>query len=210
MMLFNKDSAIQKCYQKILHSLQVRKFGSLPAIWTTCHTVRTPICPKHHPAGRRELLVRTFPCVEKFQTTPACIRPDVSAARPDDSQCSTKLQDFFPKHRYGKIAATVRTAWIPVRTRSSIRQVSQLKSRRPDDGPNARASEMEIVCIRSTVWTIIPLVRTREALIWKLLAAEVRPSRQQGITIRTRLQNKKEFQRISREIDCTVVRPDDT
>jgi len=35
-----------------------------------------------------------------------------------------KLQDFFPKHSYGKIAATARTTWIPVRTRSSIRQVS--------------------------------------------------------------------------------------
>jgi len=32
---------------------------------------------------------------------------------------------------------------------------------------------MEIVCIRSTVQTTIPLVRTHEALVWKLLAAEV-------------------------------------
>jgi hypothetical protein len=43
-----------------------------------------------------------------------------------------KLQDFFPKHRYRKIVATVRTTWIPVRTLSSIRQVSQFKSRRPN------------------------------------------------------------------------------
>jgi hypothetical protein len=39
-----------------------------------------------------------------------------------------KLQDFFPKHSYGKIAATVQTTWIPVRTCSSIRQVSHSKS----------------------------------------------------------------------------------
>jgi len=38
---------------KILHSLQVKKFGSLPAVWTTCHTVRTPSCPKHQLFGRR-------------------------------------------------------------------------------------------------------------------------------------------------------------
>jgi hypothetical protein len=87
---------------------------------------------KHHPFGRCELSVWTFPCVEKFRSAPACIRSDVSVACPDDSQCSIKLQDFFPKHRYGKIAATVRTTWIPVRTCSSIRQVSQFKFRRPD------------------------------------------------------------------------------
>jgi hypothetical protein len=31
---------------------------------------------------------------------------------------------FLSKHRYGKIAATVWTTWIPIRTRSSIRQVN--------------------------------------------------------------------------------------
>jgi predicted membrane channel-forming protein YqfA (hemolysin III family) len=45
MKLFNRDSAIQKCFQKILHSLQVRKFGSLPTVRATYHTVRTPSCP---------------------------------------------------------------------------------------------------------------------------------------------------------------------
>jgi hypothetical protein len=83
-----------------------------------------------------------------------------------------KLQDFFPKHSYGKIAATVRT-------RSSIRQVSYSKAKplnANQHGPDPRASDMEIACIKSTVRTIIPLVRTYEALIWKLLAAEVQPS----------------------------------
>jgi len=123
-----------------------------------------------------------------------------------------KLQDFFPKHSYGKIAATVRTMWIPVRTHSSIRQVSQFKSRRPDasqHGPDARASDMEIVCIKSTISTIIPLVRTCEAFIWKLLAADVRPSGRKGTTVRTQLRNRKEFQRNSQTTDRTVVRLDD-
>jgi hypothetical protein len=53
MILFNKDSAIQKCFQKILHSLQVRKFRSLPAVRTMCHTVQMQIKLKHHPSGRR-------------------------------------------------------------------------------------------------------------------------------------------------------------
>jgi len=83
-----------------------------------------------------------------------------------------QLWDFFPKHRYGKIAATVRTMWIPVRKRSSIRQVVHSKFRRPNDsihgpdanyiygncvhqinrpdnhslGPDARSLNMEIAC----------------------------------------------------------------
>jgi hypothetical protein len=83
-----------------------------------------------------------------------------------------QLWDFLPKLSYGKIAATVRTP-------SSVRQVSHSKSRRLDISPlglNARASDMEIACIKSTVRTTIPLVRMREALVWKLLAAEVRLS----------------------------------
>jgi len=95
--------------------------------------------------------------------------------------------------------ATVRTMWIPVWTRSSIRQVSHSKSRRPDTslkGPDARASDMKIACIRSTVWTTIPLVWTREALVWKLRAAEVRPSERQGITVRMQLKSGKNFNEI--------------
>jgi hypothetical protein len=70
-----------------------------------------------------------------------------------------QLQDFFPKHRYGKIAATVWKTWTSVRTRSSIRQVSQFKSRRPDSsqhGPDARALDMKIACIKSTVGRPFP------------------------------------------------------
>jgi hypothetical protein len=96
--------------------------------------------------------VQTFLCVEKLQTAPACIRPDNSAAHPDDSQCSIKLQDFFPKHRFGKISATVQTTWISVWTCLSKRQVSQFKSRCLDaihHDPDARALDMKIVCMRS-------------------------------------------------------------
>jgi hypothetical protein len=109
---------------------------------------------KHHPSGRRELTVWTFLYVKKLRTALACIRPDVSAARPDAIQCSIKLWDFFPKHRYGKIAATVQTMWILVRTRSSIRQVAHSKFRRPDDGLHG------------------PVVWTRELHIWKLRASD--------------------------------------
>jgi len=74
-----------------------------------------------------------------------------------------QLWDFLPKHRYGKIAAIIWMRWIPVRRRSSIRQVTHSKSRRmsylygncvhlinrPDDhslGSDPRSLNMEIVC----------------------------------------------------------------
>jgi hypothetical protein len=115
-----------------------------------------------------------------------------------------KLQDFFPKHRYGKIVATIQP-------RSSIRQVSQFKSRRPDasqHGPDAQASKIEIAFKRSAVRTTILLVLTREASIWKLLASNVRPSGLQGNTIQTRLSNRKDFQRNSQNFGRTVVHLD--
>jgi hypothetical protein len=143
--------------------------SKVPAVRTMCHIVRRPIYSKHHPSGLRELPVQTFPCVKKFRNAPSCIRPDVSVACLDDSQCSTKLQDFFPKHRSGKITATVRM-------RLSILQVSHSKSRRSDasqHGPDVLASNIEIAYIKSTVRTTIPPVRMQEAFIWKSLAVEV-------------------------------------
>jgi hypothetical protein len=103
-----------------------------------------------------------------------------------------KFRDFFPRHSYGKIAATVWTMWIPVRTRSSIRQVSRSKSRRSD----TRSSDMVIACIWSTVRMTITLVRKCEASIWKLLAANVRPPGRQGNIIWTQLESGKNFSEI--------------
>jgi hypothetical protein len=151
------------------------------AFRTLCHTVWMLIKPKHHLFGRLgspsrpssvsrsfELLqiasVRTFQ--QPVQTT-LSVRP--------------KLQIFFSKIKYRKIAATVRTTWIPVGTRYSLWQVCNSNStiRTPAyHGPDARMTDMEITCSRSPVWTAILLVRTREAFIRKLLAADVQPSGQ--------------------------------
>jgi hypothetical protein len=120
------------------------------------------------------------------------------------------LWDFFPNHRYGKIAATVRTMWIPVRRRSSIRQVVHSKFRRPDDclhGLDARASYMEIACIKFTVLTTDVMVWTLQDLICKLRRAKVQPSRWQGNTVRTRLNSRNNFYKIWKA-NRTVVRPD--
>jgi hypothetical protein len=155
--------------------------------------------------------VQTFLCVEKLRTAPACIRPDVSVARPNNSQCSTKASDFLSKIKYGKIVATVRTTWIPFRMRYSLRQVRNSNStvRTPAyHGPDTRMTDMEIECSRSPVRTAILLVWTHEAFIRKLLAADVRPSERQYLTVRTQLSNRKDLERNFQNFGCTVVHPD--
>jgi hypothetical protein len=73
--------------------------------------------------------------------------------------------------------------------------------------PDARASYMEIVFIKSTVRTTYPMVRTRQALIWKLCAAKVRLSWRHGNTIRTWLYSGKNLCEIWKA-DHIVVHPD--
>jgi len=135
-------------FQKILHCLQVRRF-QVPCQpsgrW--CHPIRTLICPLLHPSGRRAIPFERpdRPCIIRpddidfgldptlYQEAfiPVCIRPDVSAARPNASKYLTKLQ-ILSKFIYGKIDAIVRTTWIPVRMRFSIRQELQFEFNRPD------------------------------------------------------------------------------
>jgi len=67
-------------------------------------------------------------------------------------------------------------------------------------GPDARIADMEIACWSSAVWTLIPHGPDARRLIWKLLAADVRPSGRQCLTVRTRLLNWKDFQRNSWKI----------
>jgi len=67
-----------------------------------------------------------------------------------------QLWDFFPKHRYGKIAATIRTMCVPLRTLSFIRQVVYSTFNHQDlslHGLDSQVSFMEIVCISLTVQT---------------------------------------------------------
>jgi hypothetical protein len=79
--------------------------------------------------------------------------------------------------------------WIPVRTHYSLRQVRNSNSTIRTSichGRDARSTDMEIACRRSTVWTAIPHGPD---------ARSMRPSGRQCLTVRTRLSNRKDFQR---------------
>jgi hypothetical protein len=131
---------------------------TIPALRTTCHTIWTSTRLKYPPSERRG-----FPSG----------RLSSSSGR---LSVFDQASDFLSKFIYGKIATTVRTTWITVQIRSSIKQESQFKFNRPD----AHTIDMEIACRRSTIRTAILMVRTCEAFIWKLLAADVRPSGGRG------------------------------
>jgi hypothetical protein len=147
-MLFYKGFHYSEVFQKILHCLQVRRFPvPCQPSGQSYHPVQMLICPLFHPSRRRaipsglpdrpsiihpdDVGFSPDPLLYREASVPACIRPDVSATRPDASQYLTKLH-ILSKFVYGKIDATIRTTWIPVRTRFSLRQESQFKFHRPD------------------------------------------------------------------------------
>jgi len=93
---FNRDSTIQSDVRSFCTAYKSEEFGSLSAVWMTCHPVRTPICPLFHPSKRRAIpsgrqtdqasSVQTtyifrpdLYCIEKLLFK-HCIRPNVSAA----------------------------------------------------------------------------------------------------------------------------------
>jgi hypothetical protein len=138
-----------------------------------------------HPSGRCDIPPRHSTIKVTSVRTTRTLRPDLPLCQEPSNYSSLhlskllnntsgclsvfgRLKDFFPKHKYGKTAATVRKICVPVWTLSLIRQVMHTKFNRPDvslHGPDAQVSYMEIVCINSTVWTSTFIIRTLKALI---------------------------------------------
>jgi len=164
-MLLYKETTLSRVYTSVMHfkktlcGFQDRVVRSLASVRTTWYSVQTLIgqatsirtsnCPKHHLARWRELSVRTFLCVKKLLTVPACIRPDISAARPEDTQCSTSYGISFQN--------------------TDMRRLLQ---------PSGSAHPYSKLCIQnSNVRTTAIMVWMRELHIWKFRASN-KPSEQ--------------------------------
>jgi hypothetical protein len=189
--LFNKDSAIQSASRRFCTVYKSKNFGS------------------YQPSGRCDIPSR---------------RPTVqSIISLDDENFSSEPSSVSRSFKLFQLAS-IRTFQQHVRTTLGVQpamgfpsktQLWEDRSNRPDAlihkasitfksrcpdisllGSDERASDMEIVCIRSTVRTTIPLIWTRETLIWKLLATEVRQSKRQGTTVQTWLKSGKNFNEI--------------
>jgi hypothetical protein len=119
--MLHRDSTIQKCFRVRRFSVPCQPSGR------SSHPVRTPIChrsirpddlpygpysrhTKHHPPGLG--VSPSGPSTMSRRFYPACIRPNVSAARPDASHYSNSLK-FFPSSNKGKIDPPSRRCGIP-------------------------------------------------------------------------------------------------
>jgi hypothetical protein len=143
---------------------------------------------------------RRFCTVYQSENSVPCQPSSRHDIRPDDENFQSWPSAVSRSFELFQLAS-IRTFQQHVRTTLSVRpstrflsktQIWEVRCNRPDDvesRPNAlihkasitfkiqtsrrQSSWSELECIRSTVWT-------HEALIWKLLAAEVRPSERQG------------------------------
>jgi hypothetical protein len=165
-MLFYKGFHYSEVFQKILHRLQVRIFlVPCRSSGRSCHPVRTLICPLFHPSGRRAIpsgcpdrpsIIRSDnidfhpdPSLHREASVPACIRPDISAARPDASQYSTKLQ-ILSKFIMGRLMQPSERRGFPSKRAShSNSTIRTPVCHRPD----ACAPDMKIAYSTSTVRT---------------------------------------------------------
>jgi hypothetical protein len=164
-------------------------------------------CHKHQ-EGMSGLQEDSAKSIAQQNSDPSIFRPDEEnfPYGPSSVSRSFELLQLASVQTFQQHVRTILSVW------PSIRQVSHSKFRRLDSslhGPDARASDMEIACIWSTVQTTIPLVRTCEALIQKLRVAKVRPSGRQGNTVRMWLKLGKNFSEIleSRSHSCLSRRP---
>jgi hypothetical protein len=119
-MFFIRDSAIQKCSRRFCtvckseNTVPCQPFGRHVILSgrLAVQCINRPDDLTYRPDAHQTkassvhttwIPIRTFLCVEKLRTAPACIHPNNSASRSDDSQCSTKLQIFFPKSNMGRL-----------------------------------------------------------------------------------------------------------
>jgi hypothetical protein len=120
---------------EILHCLEQRVIPSgRSSIHSSSHSDNVPYRPdarqtKVSSVRMTWITVRTFLCIVKLLFLLASVR---MSQQPVRMTLSDRASDFLSKIKYGKIASTVRTMWIPVRTHSPVTQESQFKLNRLD------------------------------------------------------------------------------
>jgi hypothetical protein len=147
-MLFNRDSNIQKCFRRfctvfkseILIPCQPSGRRVIPSGCSSVHSSNRPDDVPYHSDSQQTkvssvrtkwISVRTLICIEKllFQLASVWI-----FQQPVRTTLNNRASGFLSKSKYGKIALTIQTTWIPVRTRYSLKVSTQFKFNRPDAG----------------------------------------------------------------------------
>jgi len=142
----------------------------------------------------------------------AVSRPDDVLSRPD-AHLSTAPFVQMTCHTVwtpDRLASSVWTTYLFIQTLHCIEKLLfQLASVRTSQQPVRTSITDRSASDSFQVQDMGRMIHRPDArsLIWKLLAADVRPSRRQCLTVRTRLLNRKDFQRNFQKILSTVVRP---
>jgi hypothetical protein len=121
-----KDSTCQSIFRRLCTAKKIEDFrfpvsrpddvsshsdahlSAVPSVRTTCSS---------RPDPRQTSIIRPDPTLYREASVPACIRPDITAARPDAYQYSNSLR-FFPSSNKGKIDQPSGRCGIPSRRAS--------------------------------------------------------------------------------------------
>jgi len=175
--MLHMDSTIQKCFRVRRFSAPYQPSGrsSHPVRTTICHcSIRPNDMPyrqdsrqtKHHPSGRR--VSPSEPSTVSRRFYPACIRPDISTARPNASQYSISfrfLSKFQEKGRsINRPDARLLKARIAIQISPSRRLTAVVRT---------CVHQRRKLSIRLQPSGRLPImVRTRALQIWKLCVEE--------------------------------------
>jgi hypothetical protein len=165
--MLHMDSTIQKCFRVRRFSVPSQSFGwSSHPVRTTCHTVWTPDRPSIIRPDDMSLHLDPLLCRERFYL--ACIRSDVSAARPDASQYSISSRKGRSINRPDDVVSRPDARLLKARIAIQISP-----SRRLTAVVRTRVYQRRKFPIRLQPSGRLPImVRTRALQIWKLRVEE--------------------------------------
>jgi hypothetical protein len=150
-------------------------FSSLASVWTMWYSVRTLICQASSVRTTRTFRPDVPLCPEALNYSrlhPSRRFSNMSGRLP----MFDKLKDFFPKHRYGKTAATVRTTWL-FRLDAILDKASRAEDVPSSEGHTPWSGHsglnMEIACSWSTTARTLGQHRPNAALFKKEFQANL-------------------------------------
>jgi hypothetical protein len=176
---FIRDSTIQSDVRRFCTAYKLEDFGSLSAIWTTCHPVWTPICPLFHLYGRRAIpFGRPTDQVSSVRTTCIPIQTFIVSR----SYCSS----LYPSGRFSSPSGCLSVIdQLQILSKFNLREDWFNRPDDVDSRPDALIRKARIAIQISLSGRQSALVRMRVHQLRKL-SIRLQPSRRLPIMVQTR------------------------
>jgi hypothetical protein len=201
----NRDSTCQSIFRRLCTAKKIEDFrfpvslpdnvlscpdahlSTIPSVWTTCHPVRTPDRPASS-VRTTYLSVRTLHCIKKLlfqlasvRTSHQPVQTSISDRSASDSLQVQNMGRFIhcPDDVVSRPDTLINKARISIQISLSGRQSALVRTRahqirlQPSGRTHSRYGNCVLKNFRPDVHPLGPDARS---LIWKLLAADVRPS----------------------------------